>query len=83
MTPNSRDEPEPDPWAGLRRWAHLLGFGGHFLTKARRYSTTFAALRAARANYRRDELHEHQDHDHDPDRGPGRPGRATTRTTPS
>jgi hypothetical protein len=24
----------------LRAWAHLLGFGGHFATKSRRYSTT-------------------------------------------
>ncbi|MFI0454138.1 replication initiator [Actinomadura sp. 6N118] len=39
--------------AKLRRWAHMLGFGGHFLTKARRYSITFAALRAARIHYRR------------------------------
>ena len=31
----------------------MLGFGGHFFTKARRYSTTFAALRAARVRYRR------------------------------
>ncbi|MDB5910652.1 MAG: hypothetical protein JWP34_4766, partial [Massilia sp.] len=42
----------PD-YEGLRRWAHMLGFGGHFLTKARRYSITFTALRAARATYRR------------------------------
>jgi hypothetical protein len=33
---------------GLRRWAHMLGFGGHCTTKSRRYSVTFAALRAAR-----------------------------------
>ncbi|HTR94388.1 MAG TPA: replication initiator [Trebonia sp.] len=37
----------------LRRWAHMLGFGGHFLTKARRYSVTFTALRQARITYRR------------------------------
>ncbi|MBD2895311.1 hypothetical protein amrb99_42460 [Actinomadura sp. RB99] len=37
----------------LRRWAHMLGFGGHFLIKARRYSVTFGALRAARVLYRR------------------------------
>jgi hypothetical protein len=43
-------------YASLRRWAHMLGFGGHFLTKARRYSVTFAALRQARVTYRR-----HQD----------------------
>jgi uncharacterized Zn-finger protein len=35
----------------LARHAHRLGFGGHFLTKSRRYSTTFAALRGARAQW--------------------------------
>ena len=39
-------------WALSPRWAHSLGFPGHFLTKARRYSVTFAALRAVRADYR-------------------------------
>jgi hypothetical protein len=39
--------------SSLRRWAHMLGFGGHFLTKARRYSVTFSALRQARVTYRR------------------------------
>jgi hypothetical protein len=38
---------------GLRRWAHMLGFGGHFSTKSRRYSTTLKALRAARQAWRR------------------------------
>ena len=33
---------------GLRRWAHMLGYGGHCLTKSSHYSTTIAALRAAR-----------------------------------
>ncbi|MBP0455997.1 replication initiator [Streptomyces montanisoli] len=37
---------------GLRRWAHMLGYGGHFSTKSRRYSTTLTALRAARAEHR-------------------------------
>jgi hypothetical protein len=40
-------------WDSLRHWAHMLGFGGHFLTKARRYSVTFRALRDARALFRR------------------------------
>ena len=40
-------------YASLQRWAHMLGFGGHFLTKARNYSITFADLRAARIIYRR------------------------------
>jgi hypothetical protein len=30
----------------LRRWAHMLGFRGHFLTKSRAYSTTFTVIRA-------------------------------------
>ena len=34
--------------AKLRHWAHTLGFGGHWLTKSRRYSVTFAFLRAER-----------------------------------
>jgi hypothetical protein len=34
---------------GLRRHAHHLGYPGHFLTKSRGYSTTFGALREARA----------------------------------
>ena len=45
----------PNPYARLRRWAHMLGFGGHFLTKARRYSITFRVLRQARIVYRRAE----------------------------
>ena len=43
-----------NPYARLRRWAHMLGYGGHFLTKGRRYSTTFGELRAARVRYRRE-----------------------------
>jgi hypothetical protein len=38
-----------DAWSRLRPWAHLFGFGGHFATKSRAYSTTFGALRAARS----------------------------------
>ncbi|MFF3130151.1 replication initiator [Streptomyces mirabilis] len=37
---------------GLRRWAHMLGYGGHFSSKSRRYSTTLTALRQARAEHR-------------------------------
>jgi hypothetical protein len=43
------------PYPRLRRWAHMLGFGGHFLTKARRYSVTFRLLRDTRVTYRRAE----------------------------
>ena len=35
----------------LARHAHRLGLGGHFLTKSRSYSTSFAALREARAQW--------------------------------
>jgi hypothetical protein len=35
----------------LRKWAHMLGFGGHFSSKSRRYSTTLEALRRARVAY--------------------------------
>jgi hypothetical protein len=37
----------------FRAWAHMLGYGGHFLTKSRRYSVTFGQLRQARADHRR------------------------------
>jgi hypothetical protein len=36
----------------LRRWAHMLGYGGHWSTKSRRYSTTLTRLRQARTTYR-------------------------------
>ena len=41
----------------FRQWAHMLGYGGHFLTKSRRYSVTFGQLRVARTNHRRAERH--------------------------
>jgi hypothetical protein len=42
----------PD-YTRLRRWAHMLGFGGHFFTKNNQYSTTFKLLRKARTDWRR------------------------------
>jgi hypothetical protein len=48
----------------IRRWAHMLGFGGHFLTKSRRYSVTFGQLRKARTEHRR--AQHHPDGEHDP-----------------
>lgn len=38
----------------MHRWAHQFGFGGHCFTKSRRFSTTFKALREARATYATD-----------------------------
>ncbi|MFI7341804.1 replication initiator [Streptomyces sp. NPDC050085] len=43
----------------LHKWAHMLGFRGHFSTKSRRYSTTLGALREERRAWRR--AH-HDDH---------------------
>jgi hypothetical protein len=41
----------------LRRWAHMLGFRGHFMTKSRAYSVTFTAIRTERRTWRlRDDL---------------------------
>jgi hypothetical protein len=36
----------------LRSWTHTLGYRGHALTKSRRYSTTYGALRTVRAEHR-------------------------------
>ncbi|MGH9170838.1 MAG: replication initiator [Acidimicrobiales bacterium] len=37
----------------LRNWAHALGFRGHWLTKSRVWSTTFAELRSTRRDWQR------------------------------
>jgi len=44
---------ESMPGDRLRRYAHTLGWGGHFLTKSRRYSVTFGQLRRARLEHRK------------------------------
>lgn len=36
----------------IQYWTHMLGYGGHPVTKSVRYSTTFGALRAVRSAYR-------------------------------
>ncbi len=40
-----------DVYAHIGKWAHELGFRGHFSTKSRRYSITLGALRRARARF--------------------------------
>jgi hypothetical protein len=42
-----------EDYQALRRWAHMLGYRGHFATKSRRYSTTMRALRATRRDWHR------------------------------
>ncbi|MCH0561471.1 replication initiator [Streptomyces sp. MUM 16J] len=43
----------------LWKWAHMLGFRGHFSTKSRSYSTTLGALRAARRVWRTEQARVH------------------------
>ena len=45
------------------KWAHMLGYGGHFLTKSRRYSVTFGQLRTARTLHRKQQNHPHGETD--------------------
>ncbi|MEW1963654.1 replication initiator [Microbacterium sp. NPDC077644] len=40
----------------LGKWAHMLGFRGHFSTKSRRYSVTLGSLRGARRRWRLERL---------------------------
>ena len=42
------DEDAGAPYGLLGKWAHTLGFRGHFATKSRRYSVTLGQLRRAR-----------------------------------
>jgi hypothetical protein len=48
----------------FRLHAHMLGWGGHPLTKSRRYSVTFGFLRGERVQHRR--LQRHPDGERDP-----------------
>ena len=43
----SLEQAAADGEGRLCKWAHMLGYGGHFLTKSRRYSTTFGQPCAA------------------------------------
>ena len=53
-----------EDFRALRRWAHMLGYRGHFATKCRRYSTTMRVLRAARRDwYRRQQPTAKRDRD--------------------
>jgi len=47
----------------LCKSAHMLGYGGHFLTKSRRYSVTFGHLRRERQDHRKRQRHPHGEHD--------------------
>jgi len=45
----------------LWKWAHMLGFRGHFSTKSRRYSVTLGQLRDARRTWRTEQARAHGD----------------------
>ncbi|MFJ6622100.1 replication initiator [Kitasatospora sp. NPDC091335] len=45
----------------LWKWAHMLGFRGHFSTKSRCYSVTLGALRDARRTWRTEQARAHAD----------------------
>ena len=47
----------------FRQWAHMLGYGGHFLTKSHYYSVTFGQLRAARTSHRGQQSHQQGERD--------------------
>lgn len=50
---------QAEPWVGIGRWLHTLGYRGHITTKSRHYSTTMGALRATRATWTRHQMIKH------------------------
>ena len=44
------------PCVPRAKWAHTLGFRGHFSSKSRRYSVTLGSLRGARRRWRLDRV---------------------------
>jgi hypothetical protein len=70
---HKRDDEPPDTddapigqwraaYGRLQLWAHMLGYGGRFSTRSRRYSTTLRTLRKARQDWRRRAWHRTADH---------------------
>jgi hypothetical protein len=47
----ARQHDPATPYLLLGKWAHMLGFRGHFSTKSRRYSVTLGQLRRARHKF--------------------------------
>lgn len=50
--PEQAGKPDPLDRLHLRRWAHMLGFRGHFLSKSRAYSVPFGRIRGDRQQHR-------------------------------
>jgi hypothetical protein len=53
LAERARRHDRESPYLLLGKWAHMLGFRGHFSTKSRRYSVTLGRLRRARHRYQR------------------------------
>lgn len=66
-TTDEQSEQWHDTYGRLRRWTHMLGFGGHFATKSRRYSTTHKALRAQRREWQKAQGRDWRQRHHDED----------------
>jgi hypothetical protein len=49
----ARKHDHESPYLLLGKWAHMLGFRGHFSTKSRRYSLTLGKLRRARYRFQK------------------------------
>ncbi|GAB3291843.1 replication initiator [Parasphingorhabdus pacifica] len=53
--PEHADKPDPIDALNLRRWAHMLAFRGHFLSKSQYYSVPFRQIRNDRRQYRHEQ----------------------------
>jgi len=51
LAARARAHDKETPYGLLGKWAHMLGFRGHFSTKSRRYSITLGLLRHRRHRY--------------------------------
>lgn len=51
LADRAREHDPATPYLLLRKWAHMLGFRGHFSSKSRRYSVTLGKLRRARQKF--------------------------------
>lgn len=51
LAQQARNHDRESPYLLLGKWAHMLGFRGHFSSKSRRYSVTLGKLRRARQRF--------------------------------
>lgn len=53
LAQRARNHARESPYLLLGKWAHMLGFRGHFSSKSRRYSVTLGKLRRARQRFQK------------------------------